>query len=47
MESVKFRKSIHSKEYIALRAFWIKQRQKLGLSQIIIRMVWRVMKVTL
>ncbi len=39
MESVKFRKSIHSKEYIALRAFWIKQRQKLGLSQIIIRMV--------
>jgi DNA-binding transcriptional regulator YiaG len=33
MENVKFRKSIHSKEHVALRGFWIKQRQNLGLSQ--------------
>ncbi len=33
VESIKFRKSIHSKEHLTLRNFWIKQRQNLGLSQ--------------
>ena len=33
MQNVKFRKSIHSKEHLALQKFWIKQRQNIGLSQ--------------
>jgi transcriptional regulator with XRE-family HTH domain len=33
MKYVKFRKSIHSKEHLALRNFWIKSRKNIGLSQ--------------
>lgn len=33
MKNAKFRKSVHSKEHVALRVLWIEQRKKLGLSQ--------------
>jgi len=31
---IKFRKSIYSKQHIALRKFWISKRLELGLSQV-------------
>ncbi len=33
MQHIKFRKSIYSKQYIALRNFWINRRKELRLSQ--------------
>ncbi len=33
MLHIKFRKSIYSKQHIALRNFWIKRRKQLNLSQ--------------
>ena len=34
MQYIKFRKSIYSKQHIALRKFWISKRLELGLSQV-------------
>ncbi len=34
MVYIKFRKSIYSKQHIALRDFWIDRRKELGLSQV-------------